>query len=467
MTASAPLRRVLVANRGEIARRIIRAAHALGLETVAVFSDADADAPYVADADASVRLPGSSPADTYLDVDRLVDAAHRTGADAVHPCYGFIAENADAAQAVIDAGLTWVGPRPDAMRAMGSKLASKRIVAEAGVPVLPSVHLDSDDERDWLAGAADVGYPLLVKASAGGGGRGMRIVESPDALPDAVRAARREAASAFGDATVYCERYVRRGRHVEVQVLADDGQVLHAFERECSLQRRHQKILEESPSPGTHPHVLERMYEAAVAAARSVGYTSLGTVEFLLDDPDEAGDPGSDSEAPFYFLEMNTRLQVEHPVTEMTTGLDLVQAQLRVAAGHPLNLTQEEVTRSGHAVEVRLVAEDPAQGWVPSSGTLTRFEAPEVPGVRWDAGVVTGSAVPPYYDSLVAKVIAHAPTRDEALDRLRAALRGLRVHGVTTNRDALLALVDDPDVRAGRTTIDLLERWTLASVQDL
>jgi acetyl/propionyl-CoA carboxylase alpha subunit len=351
------------------------------------------------------------------------------------------------------------------MRAMGSKLASKRIVAKAGVPVLPSVHLESDDERDWVAGAADVGYPLLVKASAGGGGRGMRIVEDADALPDAVRAARREAASAFGDATVYCERYVRRGRHVEVQVLADDdGTVLHAFERECSLQRRHQKILEESPSPGTHPSVLARMYEAAVAAARSVGYTSLGTVEFLLDDPDEASEPGADSEASFYFLEMNTRLQVEHPVTEMTTGLDLVQVQLRVAAGHPLGLTQEEVARSGHAVEVRLVAEDPSHGWVPSSGRLTRFEAPEVPGVRWDTGVVTGSIVPPYYDSLVAKVIAHGPTRDEALDRLRAALRGLRVHGVTTNRDALLALVDDPDVRAGRTTIDLLERWTAGAV---
>ena len=462
-----PIRRVLVANRGEIARRIIRAAHGLGIEAVAVFSDADTDALHVRDADVAVRLPGVRPAQTYLDVERLVDAARRTGADAIHPGYGFIAENAEAAQAVIEAGLTWIGPSPDAMRSMASKLAAKRIVSDVGVPVLPSVHLDTDDVDDWQAAGADVGYPLLVKASAGGGGRGMRVVDKPDDLAAAVEAARREAASAFGDPTVYCERYVRRGRHVEVQVIGDaDGRVLHAFERECSLQRRHQKIVEESPSPGTHPDVLARMYAAAVAAATAVGYTSLGTVEFLLDDPDEQRAPGSDPEADFFFLEMNTRLQVEHPVTEAITGLDLVQTQIRLAGGHPLTVTQDEVTRDGHAVEVRLVAENPSAGWIPSSGELVRFEHADIPGVRWDTGVTTGSTIPAAYDSLVAKVIAHAPTRDEACDRLRAALVGLRVHGVATNRDALIALLDDSDVRAGRTTIDLLDRWTAAADLD-
>jgi propionyl-CoA carboxylase alpha chain len=456
-----PLRRILVANRGEIARRIIRAAHGLGIEAAAVFSDADTGAVHVSEADVAVRLPGSHPTETYLDVDRLIDAARRVGADAIHPGYGFIAENADAAQAVLDAGLVWIGPQPEAMRAMASKLEAKRIVAEAGVPVLPGVHLDTDDESDWHAAGQQVGYPLLVKASAGGGGRGMRVVDAADALADAVRAARREAASAFGDSTVYCERYVRRGRHIEVQVIGDAaGTVVHAYERECSLQRRHQKILEESPSPGTHPDVLARMYSAAVTAARAVGYTSLGTVEFLLDDPDEAREPGTDPDADFFFLEMNTRLQVEHPVTEATTGVDLVQTQIRLASGHPLPVRQQDVTRSGHAVEVRLVAEDPGAGWLPSSGRLIRFEPPDVPGVRWDTGVVSGSTVPAAYDSLIAKVIAHAPTRDEALDRLRAALCGLRVHGVATNREALIALVDDVDVRAGRTTIDLLETWT-------
>ncbi len=453
-----PIRRLLVANRGEIARRIIRAARGLGIETVGVFSDADADARYVGECDLAVRLPGTSAADTYLDVVAVVAAAKRTGADAVHPGYGFLAENADAAQAVLDAGLVWVGPRPDAMRAMASKLAAKQIVAAAGVPVLPGARLDGDDTQIWAKAAAEIGYPLLVKASAGGGGRGMRVVDDPDALTDAVQAARREAGAAFGDATVYAERYVRRGRHVEVQVVGDHaGTVLHAFERECSLQRRHQKILEESPSPGAHPDVLARMYQAAVAAARAVDYTSLGTVEFLLDDPDPTTEPGTDAQARFYFLEMNTRLQVEHPVTEMITGLDLVATQLLLATGEPLHVTQDDVSVSGHAVEVRLVAENPAAGWVPSSGRLLRFEPPDVPGVRWDSGVVTGSTVPAYYDSLIAKVIAHGSTRTQALDRLRAALSGLRVHGVATNREALLAILDDADVRVGRTTIDVLE----------
>ncbi len=452
------IQRLLVANRGEIARRIVRAARDLGIETVGVFSDADATAPYVSECDSAVRLPGTAPAETYLDVAAIIDAARRTEADAVHPGYGFLAENADAAQAVIDAGLTWVGPSPAAMRAMASKLSAKQIVQAAGVPVLPSVPLEGDDADAWTRPAEQVGFPVLVKASAGGGGRGMRIVDTPDALAAAVRAARREAQAAFGDETVYCERLVRRGRHVEVQVIGDlAGTVVHAYERECSLQRRHQKILEESPSPGTHPDVLARMYEAAVAVAKAVDYTSLGTVEFMLEDPDPSSPPGSDPDARFFFLEMNTRLQVEHPVTEMVTGLDLVEHQLRLAGGEPLDLEQSHIVPIWNAVEVRLVAEDPATGWVPSSGTLTRFEPPDIPGVRWETGVRSGSVVPPHYDSLLAKVIAHGETRDEAFDLLRAALRGLRVHGVATNRQALLALLDDPDVRAGRTTTDLLE----------
>jgi acetyl/propionyl-CoA carboxylase alpha subunit len=450
------MRRLLVANRGEIARRIIRAAHALGIETVAVFSDADAGAPYVAEAEMAVRLRGTAPVDTYLDVDRVLEAARRTGADAVHPGYGFLAENAEAAEAVLAAGLAWVGPSPGAMRTMASKISSKQLVAAAGVPVLPSALLTGDDPAPWLEQAHHLGLPLLVKASAGGGGRGMRVVESLDDLAPAVHAARREALAAFGDDTVYGERLVRGGRHVEVQVAGDQhDNLVHLFERECSLQRRHQKILEESPSPGVHPEVLSRMLAAALAAARAVEYSSLGTVEFLLDDSGAAD--GADAHAAFYFLEMNTRLQVEHPVTEAVTGLDLVQLQLRLATGAVLDLDQADVGRRGHAVEVRLVAEDPAAGWVPSSGTLTRFEPVEVEGVRWDSAVTTGSAVPPHYDSLLAKVIAHGADRTEALDRARAALRGLRVVGVATNRQALLALLDDADVRAGRTTTDLVQ----------
>jgi acetyl/propionyl-CoA carboxylase alpha subunit len=464
------LTRLLIANRGEIARRITRAARGLGIETVAVFSDADATAVYVTECDLAVRLPGTAAATTYLDVAAIIDAARRSGADAVHPGYGFLAENADAAQAIINAGLTWVGPPPAAMRALASKLTAKDLVADAGVPVLPSVRLDGDDEQEWTTAVEGIGYPVLLKASAGGGGRGMRVVDSPAGLGEAVRAARREAQAAFGDPTVFCERLVRRGRHVEVQVIGDlAGTILHVYERECSLQRRHQKILEESPSPGTHADVLARMTQAAVAVAKAVDYSSLGTVEFLLDEADTGGRPGAqpdaeldarsgpDPDARFYFLEMNTRLQVEHPVTEMLIGIDLVEYQLRLAGGEPLDLEQSHLVPFGHAVEVRLVAEDAAAGWVPSSGTLTRFEPPEIRGVRWESAVRTGSVVPPHYDSLLAKVIAHGESRDEAFDLLRAALRGLRVHGVATNREVLLALLDDPDVRAGRTTIDLLE----------
>src|SRR4051795_7269765 len=378
---------LLVANRGEIARRVFRTARDMGITTVAVFSDPDADAPFVREADVAVRLPGASPAETYLRGDRVVEAALRAGADAVHPGYGFLSENAGFAQSVVDAGLAWVGPPPSAIEAMGSKLGAKEMMRAAGVPTLP-----------WatdVSGAADVGFPLLVKASAGGGGRGMRIVRSAAELDDAVSAAAREAGSAFGDATVFLERYLEAPRHVEIQVFADShGNVVSLFERECSIQRRHQKIVEESPSPAVDDSLRARMGEAAVAAARAVGYVGAGTVEFVLDDKGE-----------FAFLEMNTRLQVEHPVTELVTGLDLVRLQLLVADGHPLPPEALAPAINGHAIEVRLYAEDATRGFLPATGTLRAFEI-DAPWGRVDCGFESGSVVSPHYDPMLAKVIA-------------------------------------------------------------
>ena len=414
--------RVLIANRGEIARRIIRTCRRLGVSTVAVYSDADADAPYVGEADIAVRLPGTSAADTYLRADLLLDAAHRSGAQAVHPGYGFLSENAAFAQAVVDAGLIFIGPPAAAIAAMGSKIDAKRMMRAAGVPVLPDNTVESLDQ---------VGLPALVKASAGGGGRGMRVVHDSADLADAVASAQREAAAAFGDGTVFVERYVQGGRHVEIQVIADmHGNTVSLFERDCTLQRRHQKIVEESPSPAVDPDVRQRMGDAAVAAASAVGYVGAGTVEFLLD-----------RRGQFFFLEMNTRLQVEHPVTEMITGLDLVQLQLSVAAGEPLPADALQPTRTGHAIEVRLCAEDPFHGYRPSSGTFHEFHFTTIEGVRIDAGVESGSVVSPHYDSMIAKVIAHGPTRTIAARRVIAALSQATIVGPTTNREQLIRLV--------------------------
>jgi acetyl/propionyl-CoA carboxylase alpha subunit len=441
-------RTVLVANRGEIARRIFATCRRLGIATVAVHSDADADAPYVHEADAAVRLPGVAPGDTYLRADLLVDAARRAGADAVHPGYGFLSEDAGFARAVLDAGLTWVGPPPEAIEAMGSKLAAKALMAAAGVPVLPGGDVTGLDGDGLAAVAEAAGYPVLVKASAGGGGRGMRLVEAPDQLADAVASASREAASAFGDGTVFLERYVVAPRHVEVQVLADaHGTVVHLFERECSIQRRHQKIVEEAPSPAVDGALRDQLGEAAVAAAREVGYVGAGTVEMVL-APD----------GTFAFLEMNTRLQVEHPVTELVTGLDLVEWQLRVAGGEPLGPEVTGARMRGHAVEARLYAEDPADGYRPATGTLRRFEVPGIEGVRVDSGVAAGSVVTPHYDPMIAKVIAWAPTRVEAARRLAVALDGARIHGVITNRDLLVAVLEHPEFLDGATDTAFLER---------
>ena len=453
----APVRTLLVANRGEIARRIIRTARSMGVTTVAVYSDADADSPHVAEADLAVPLPGTSPADTYLRVPLILDAAWRTGADAVHPGYGFLSESGDFARAVVEAGLTWVGPPAAAIDAMGSKVGAKEMMRAAGVPTLPSVTIDGDAPPDGPAVDA-LGWPLLVKASAGGGGRGMRIVSGPDDLAEAVAGARREAVAAFGDGTVFLERYLADPRHIEVQVLADaSGDTVALFERECSIQRRHQKIVEEAPSPFVSPDLRARLVDAAVAAAKAVGYVNAGTVEFVVDG---SGQP--------FFLEMNTRLQVEHPVTEAVTGLDLVRLQLLIAGGAPLPPEVAAAVAAGpqgHAIEVRLYAEDPALGWLPSTGTLHRFElGPSGGGVRVDSGVETGSVVSPHYDPMLAKVVSHAPTRSEAAAALAATLSAARIHGVGTNRDLLVRTLRHPGFLAGDTDTGFLERHGLETL---
>ena len=414
---------LLIANRGEIARRIIRTCRLMAISPVVVYSDADADAPFVREADRGVRLPGNTAAETYLRGELVVAAALRLGAQAVHPGYGFLSENAGFAQSVVDAGLVWVGPPPSAITAMGSKIHAKQLARAHGVPVAADNTVESLEE---------VGLPALVKASAGGGGRGMRIVRDTADLAEAIAGAEREAASAFGDGTVFVERYVEGARHVEVQVFADQhGNVVALGERDCTLQRRHQKVLEEAPCAAVGPILRELMFAAAVAAARSVGYVGAGTVEFLLD-----------GEGQFWFLEMNTRIQVEHPVTELVTGLDLVELQLRVAQGEPLpERVLAGIEPCGHAIEVRLCTEDPYRGYLPSSGLFHTVEFPAVPGLRVDSAIESGSVVSPFYDSMVAKVIAHGATRGEAARRLAVALTLADVCGPTTNRALLMDLV--------------------------
>jgi acetyl/propionyl-CoA carboxylase alpha subunit len=444
--------KLLVANRGEIAARIMRTARARDVATVAVFSDADAGAPFVRAADEAVPLPGLTPAETYLNAERIIDAARRTGAGAVHPGYGFLSENAAFAQAVLDAGLIWVGPTPAAIETMGSKIAAKVLMASAGVPVLPGITVGDDAEARepcLNAQAADeIGYPVLVKAAFGGGGRGMRVVRDPAELAEAVDSARREAAAAFGDGTVFLERYVDAPRHVEVQIFGDtQGNVVHLFERECSIQRRYQKIIEEAPSPAVGDDLRRELGEAAVAAGKAIGYTGAGTVEFVLDGDGE-----------FFFLEVNTRLQVEHPVTELVTGLDLVALQLAVAEGQPLPDAARFATLSGHAVEARLYAEDVAAGFLPGTGTVHAFEVPGLPGVRVDAGVAAGAEISVHYDPMLAKIIAWGATREEACRRLARALAETRLHGVVSNRELLVGILREPEFRSGAIDTGYLTR---------
>ena len=441
--------RLLVANRGEIARRIMRSAHGMGIGSVAIYADSDADAPFVKEADQAIALDGRTSAESYLDTEKVLAAAARTGADAVHPGYGFLAENASFAGAVRDAGLIWVGPSPEAITAMGDKLSAKRLMQEAKVPTLPAVELDADTEV--AAAAKEIGFPLLVKAAAGGGGKGMRVVDDPADLEDAVAGARREALASFGDDTVFLERWLAVSRHVEIQLLGDEhGNLVHCFERECSIQRRHQKVIEESPSPAVTAELRQRMGDAAVAAGQAIGYSSAGTVEFLLD--------GSD----FWFLEVNTRLQVEHPVTEMITGLDLVREQLRVAQGEELGFNQDDITMSGHSIEARLYAEDPANDFLPTTGSVAAWQPSTSVVARFDSAIETGSEVGIEFDPMLAKIITHAPTRQEAAGRLARALETTRMQGLVTNRDFLVAVLRSPEFLDGDTTTDFIERVSLA-----
>jgi propionyl-CoA carboxylase alpha chain len=458
---------LLVANRGEIARRVMRSARDLGLRCVAVYVDADAGAPFVTEADEALRLP-----DSYLDGKAILEAARASGAGAIHPGYGFLSENARFAREVVEAGLVWVGPSPEAIERMGDKLAAKALAQELGVPVLPGLELDAilgargevreqeaflascgstvREQEAFLASCGSrLGYPLLVKAAAGGGGKGMRVVAGPEGLAEALAAARREAASGFGDERVFLERWLPRCRHVEIQILGDDhGGLVHLGERECSIQRRHQKIIEECPSPRVDAALRAAMGEAALRLARALGYRSAGTVEFLLDD----------ATGEFFFLEVNTRLQVEHPVTEAVTGIDLVREQLRVAAGERLGLRQEDVAFRGAAIEARLYAENPAAEFLPATGTLVAFEPAASPAVRWDSGVAAGSTIGTRFDPMLAKVIAHAPGRAEAAARLALALERCHLGGVATNRDFLVATLRTPAFLAGDTTTDFVER---------
>ncbi|MEK7326442.1 MAG: acetyl-CoA carboxylase biotin carboxylase subunit [Chloroflexota bacterium] len=438
-------KKLLIANRGEIAVRLIRACREMDIRAVAVYSEADANALHVRLADEAVLIGPPPPRESYLQIDRILEAAQKSKAEAIHPGYGFLSENADFAEAVTSAGLIFVGPPADAIRKMGSKTRARAIMQNAGVPVVPGYHGAAD--ADFSEAAGTIGYPVLVKAAAGGGGKGMRIVKSPAELAESVAAAQREAANAFGSDEVFIEKYIDRPRHIEFQVLADSfGETVHLFERECSIQRRHQKIIEETPSPFLTSERRAKMGAAAVAAAKAAGYVNAGTVEFIVDD---YGD--------FYFLEMNTRLQVEHPVTEMVTGVDLVKAQIRIAAGERLWFGQRDLSQRGHAVECRIYAEDPANNFYPSGGKIEQAVEPVRPGVRVDAGVTAGDEVSIYYDPLIAKVIAHAETRAGAIRKMDAALADYKLTGITTNISFLRAVLIHPAFERGETTTHFIE----------
>jgi propionyl-CoA carboxylase alpha chain len=441
------LRKLLIANRAEVVGRIARSARSLGLQTVAVYSDADRDAWHIAQCDEAVGIGGLASRESYLMAEKLLAAAKLTGADAVHPGYGFLSENADFARSVIDAGLTWVGPSPNTIELMGDKIAAKRIMREAGVPTLPSAELDANS--DLSAAAGEVGFPLLVKAAAGGGGKGMRLVHSSGEVTEAVASCRREAGAAFGDDRVFLERFMVKSRHIEVQIFGDSyGNLVHMFERECSIQRRHQKIIEESPSPVLTDAERHGIFAAALVAGRAIDYQNAGTVEFVR------GEDGS-----FSFLEVNTRLQVEHPVTEAVTGVDLVALQLAIAAGEALPFNQGDLVQRGHAIEVRLYAEDPAEDYLPCPGTIVALERGDVPGVRWDAGVTAGSTVSQYYDPMIAKIIGYGRTREQAAAALALELQATNVQGIRTNQDLLTAVLRDDVFLRGMATTAYLEDY--------
>jgi acetyl-CoA carboxylase, biotin carboxylase subunit len=445
-------KKILVANRGEIALRVIRAAHELGVEAVAVYSEADRLAPHVLAADEAYLIGPPPSAESYLRADRLIEVAERSGAEAIHPGYGFLSERAPFIQAVRDAGLVFIGPSPEAVTAMGDKTAARQRMIEAGVPVVPGTAEALRDAAEARAVAAEIGYPVLLKAAAGGGGKGMRIVRGEDEIERAFDAAGNEAQAAFGDRAVYVEKFLEGPRHIEIQLLADrHGTTLHLGERECSIQRRHQKLVEEAPSAVLTPEERAAMGEMAVAAARAVDYEGAGTVECLYQD------------GAFYFLEMNTRIQVEHPVTELVTGVDLVQWQIRIAAGQALPFRQEDVRLEGHAIECRITSEDPYNSFLPSTGRIHNLVVPTGPGVRWEGGIVPGVEVGLFYDPMLAKLIVHAPTRLEAIDRMKRALLELQIEGVDTAVPFHLRVMDEPDFRAGSIDIRYLETHDLLS----
>jgi acetyl-CoA carboxylase biotin carboxylase subunit len=440
------IRSLLIANRGEIAVRIVRAARELGIRSVAVYSEPDRLAPHVLEADAAYYLGPAPSAESYLSVERLLGAARAAGVDAIHPGYGFLAERAHFAAAVRDAGLVFVGPAPETIQAMGDKTEARRRMRDAGVPIVPGLVDPVADADAALTAAKEMGYPVLLKAAAGGGGKGMRVVTEPGELPRSFDAARREALAAFGDGSVYLERYLARPRHVEIQILGDThGHVVHLGERECSIQRRHQKLVEECPSPALTPELRAAMGQAAARAGQAIGYLGAGTVEFLFQD------------GAFFFLEMNTRIQVEHPVTELVTGVDLVAWQLRIASGEALSFTQEDVALEGHAIECRITSEDPYRGFLPSTGTVTHLQVPSGPGVRWDGGIQKGFEVSLHYDPLLAKLIVYAPTRAAAIARMARALDELVVRGVDTSAPFHRRVMDEPDFREGALSIRYVE----------
>ncbi len=443
--------KILIANRGEIAIRIMRACRELGIKTVAVYSEADENSQHVQFADEAVFIGSAAPKESYLNMDVLIQAARDSQADAIHPGYGFLSENASFAAAVESANLTFIGPSADSIRAMGDKAESKILMKKAGVPTVPGYEgLESDE--DFKKAAKDIGYPVLVKAAAGGGGKGMRVVNSENELTEAIELAKREALNAFGDERLLIEKYLAEAHHIEIQVFGDKhGNLVHLFERECSVQRRHQKIIEESPFPLLTPELREQMGQAAVAAARAVNYHNAGTVEFIF-DPQPAT---FDLRPSFYFLEMNTRLQVEHPVTELVTGLDLVHWQIRIAAGEKFPFTQNDIHQHGHAIECRVYAENPAAGFLPSTGKLLQFIPPQGPGIRVDSGFAAGDDVTHFYDPLLAKLIVHAGNRADAIKRMQTSLNDFIVHGVVTNIDYMRAVLETDDFQQGKVST----RW--------
>jgi acetyl-CoA carboxylase, biotin carboxylase subunit len=441
-------KKILIANRGEIALRVIRACREMGIASVAVYSEADARAPHVREADEAVQIGPPPSSESYLKGERIIDAALRLGAEAIHPGYGFLSEREWFSRAVRDAGLSFIGPPPEAIAAMGSKTAARQLAVKANVPVVPGTTEPLANADEARAIAEQFGYPVLLKAAAGGGGKGMRVVRTPDEIERALETARREAKNAFGDDAVYVEKYIVGPRHVEIQVLGDQhGNMLSLNERECSVQRRHQKMIEEAPSVAVTPELRRAMGETAVRAASAAGYVNAGTCEFLLD-----------RDGKFYFLEMNTRLQVEHPVTELVTGIDLVQWQIRVAAGEKLPFRQEDIVPHGWAIECRITSEDPSNGFLPSTGRISYLHLPSGPGVRWDGGIEIGSEVGLFYDPMLAKLIVHAPTREAAVDRMHRALLELTIEGVESSRDFHLRVMEDAEFRAGAIEIQWLER---------